>query len=195
MTNVLGNLKRGLLFILSAPAGCGKTTLVHMLTQEFPSVIASVSYTTRPKRPGEIDGVHYHFISEEKFLFFIARGEFLEHVQLFGYYYGTSKPWVEKALNEGKHVILVIDTQGAMLLKGTVVAPSIFVAPPSIEELGHRLRQRRTESDAVIEERLRGAKKEMQAQKYYDYTFINDHLESAYQVLRSILIAEEHKVR
>lgn len=187
-------MAKGFLFILSAPAGTGKTTLVEMLTKEFPNVVASVSFTTRQPRPNEVEGVHYHFISKEEFLQRIADGEFLEHVELYGDYYGTSRLWVESQLVQGKHVILVIDTQGAELLKSSK-AITIFIAPPSIEELERRLRLRQTETKETIEKRLLWAKKEMDAQKNYDYLIINDDLANAYQALRSILIAEEHRIR
>ena len=194
-TNLLGNLERGLLFILSAPAGTGKTTLVQLLTREFSCVVSSISYTTREARGGEVDGIHYFFISKDDFVKRIDAGEFLEHVELYGDFYGTSKLWVEEQLAQRKHVILVIDTQGAEFLKEKVQAVSIFIAPPSVEELERRLRLRQTESEQVIEKRLFWAKKEMEAQKNYQYLIVNDDLSSAYQVLRSILIAQEHRIR
>lgn len=193
--SLLGDQKRGRVFILSAPAGTGKTTLVRMLTQEFPCVVASVSYTTRPPRPGEIEGIHYHFISDEEFRERMAAGEFLENVQLYGFYYGTSRAALEAQLSRGKHVILVIDTQGALALKGKVDAPLIFVAPPSMEELEKRLLSRKTEPEEVIARRLSWAQEEMLRKSHYDYCVVNDDLLTAYQVLRSILIAEEHRVR
>lgn len=192
---MLKPVKRGLLFILSAPAGTGKTTLMNMLAGEFSDAIASISYTTRKPRTGEIDGVHYFFISKEEFIARIEVDEFLEHVELYGDYYGTSGIWVENRRSEGKHVFLVIDTQGAKLLKGKMEVVTIFVAPPSIEVLERRLRLRKTESEEVIEKRLVWAKKELTAQKNYDYLIINDDLSIAYQALRSILIAEEHRIR
>lgn len=194
MSSSLGKVPKGLLFIISAPAGTGKTTLVQMLTKEFSAVVASISFTTRHPRQEELEGVHYHFITMDEFAKRIDVGEFLEYVELYGDFYGTSRIWVENQLNLGKHVILVIDTQGAKLLKETK-AISIFVAPPSIEELSRRLRLRQTETKDVIEKRLFWAKKEMEAQKNYDYLIINDNLSSAYQILRSILIAEEHRIR
>lgn len=194
-TPLLGNLDKGRLFILSAPAGTGKTTLVQLLTRDFSCVVASISYTTRKPRPGEVDGIHYYFISKEEFIKRINAGEFLEHVELYGDYYGTSSVWVEEQLAQKKHVILVIDTQGAKLLKNKVDATTIFVAPPSVEELERRLKLRKTESQEVIEKRLQWAKKELEAQSSYDYLIINDDLSHAYQVLRSILIAEEHRIR
>lgn len=193
---LLGNLKKGILFIVSAPAGTGKTTLVHMLTQEFPCVVASISFTTRKPRTGEIDGVHYFFITTKEFEERIARGEFLEYVKLYGDYYGTSKAWVEQWQQEGKHVLLVIDTQGAALLKGKISAISIFLYPPSLEELERRLIKRQADSLENIKKRIEWAKEEeMRAQQTYDYRVVNDHLATAYQALRSILIAEEHRVR
>lgn len=192
---LLGNRKRGLPFIVSAPAGTGKTTLVEKLSEEFPNVIANISYTTRQQRAGEIDGVHYHFINKDVFKEKIAAGDFLEHVCLYDEYYGTSRKWIEEHLNAGKHVILVIDTQGAMFLRDKYPAISIFVKPPSLEELKRRLKGRRTETQQKIEERLKIAQQEIEALKYYDYEIVNDDLEVAYQVLRSIVIAEEHRVK
>lgn len=193
--NLLGNLKRGLLFIISAPAGTGKTTLVQLLMRDYSCVIASISYTTRLPRPGEVEGIHYHFITKEEFNEKIKAGEFLEHVELYGDYYGTSRKWVEKQLDNRKHVILVIDTQGAALLKGKIDAISIFIAPPSTEELERRLKMRQSDSDASIAKRLAWSEKEMAMKNQYDYLIVNDDLSHAYQALRSILIAEEHRIR
>jgi len=192
---LLGNLEKGLVFILSAPAGTGKTTLVQMLTHEFSCVVASISYTTRQPRPGEINGVHYYFIDKSEFEDHIAKEEFLEYVQLYGDYYGTSRLWVENEQNQGKHVILVIDTQGAKFLKEKLRATSIFILPPSIEELERRLIHRQTDSPEVITKRVQWAKEELFSQNLYEYRIVNDNLAIAYQALRSILIAEEHRVR
>jgi guanylate kinase len=192
---LLGNLARGLVFIVSAPAGTGKTTIIQMLVRDFPCVAASISYTTRLPRADEINGVHYYFISREEFANRIAKGEFLEYVELYGEYYGTSRVWMEERLKAGKHVILVIDTQGARQLKGKIDAVSIFLSPPSAEELERRLRSRMTESDEVIARRLEWVQEEMRAKNEYDYLIINDDLSTAYQALRSILIAEEHRIR
>lgn len=191
---VLGNLSRGLLFIVSAPAGTGKTTLVHMLSSEFSCVVESISCTTRPPRAGEIPGVHYYFLSVDEFESKIAAGEFLEYVKLYGHYYGTLRPWVEEQLQQGKHVILVIDTQGGLQLKGKIPAAFIFIKPPSLDILRSRLMKRQTESQEGIEKRLAWAKKEMVDGLTYDYHLVNDDLDMAYQVLRSILIAEEHRI-
>lgn len=191
---LLGNLKRGLLFIVSAPAGTGKTTLIQKLVEEFPCVVRSVSCTTREPRLGEISDVHYHYLSVEDFERKIKDEEFLEYVQLYGKYYGTLRSEVEEKLNQGKHVVLVIDTQGGLQLKGNVSAIFIFIKPPSLEELRHRLIKRRTESSIAIEERLLWAQKELEESQNYDYLVVNDDLESAYQILKSIFIAEEHRV-
>jgi guanylate kinase len=194
MPHLLGKRKEGLLFILSAPAGTGKTTLVEMLTAEFPSVISSISYTTRQPRPGEIHGQHYHFISESEFEAKIAASDFLEYVKLYDSYYGTSRQWVSDQQKQGKHVVLVIDTQGAKQLMGTFKGFSIFVSPPSLEALRERLSKRKTETPEMMEKRLAWAKIEMEDVKYYDYHIVNDDLSDAYQVLRSIVIAETHRV-
>lgn len=190
---ILGNRKRGLSFIVSAPAGTGKTTLVDKLTVEFPCIVKNVSFTTRAPRPGEKDGIDYFFISQEQFNSKIEAGEFLEHINLFGNSYGVSKEWVENQLADGKHVFLVIDTQGAMAIKERFPAVYIFLAPPSMEELESRLSKRQSETSDLIKERLAIAAKELEARYHYDYLIINDNLETAYQVLRSIVIAEEHR--
>lgn len=192
---LLGNLKKGLIFIVSAPAGTGKTTLVQLLAKEFPSVVASISCTTRVPRTDEVDGVHYHFLDGPEFTRRIAEDEFLEYVQLYGAYYGTSRKHVEELINQGKHVILVIDTQGLMQLKGKINFISIFIAPPSFDALEKRLEKRQTESKENMDARLIWAKEEMSRSHLYDYLIINDDLNIAYQVLRSIFIAEEHRLR
>lgn len=192
---LLGNLPRGLLFIVSAPAGTGKTTLVQMLTDEFPCVVRSITTTTRKPRPGEKEGVDYFFLTEEEFQEKLKTGDFLEHVTIYGHHYGTSKSRIEKALSEGKHVVLVIDTQGALQLKGRVDAIYIFISPPSIEELNKRLLQRRTETPEAIEKRVAWARHELEMISHYDYHIVNDDLSVAYAALKSILIAEEDRIR
>lgn len=135
------NPRKGIVFVVSAPAGTGKTTLVNRLLEEFPHLIESTSFTTRPPRPGEVDGQHYHFITQEQFDRRIAQNDFLEHVSLYGYSYGTSRSQVEALQRAGKHVILVIDTQGALELKGTISAVYIFVVPPLWRSLNSALRR------------------------------------------------------
>lgn len=195
MSQVLGGLKRGLVFVVSAPAGTGKTTLVRKLQEEFPCVVESISYTTRPIRPQEVVNRDYHYISVEEFQKKIHKGDFLEHALVFGNYYGTSTDFVEKQRNEGKHVVLVIDTQGAMQLKNRIDATYIFISPPGMHVLRERLVARKSDSPSVIEERLKIAEKEMKQIPQYDYHIINDRLEVAYDVLRAILIAAEHRVK
>ena len=195
MSSLLGESKRGLVFIVSAPAGTGKTTLVNKLVAEFDSVIASVSFTTRKPRPGEKEGVHYHFISSEKFQLKIASFDFLEYVNLYGTYYGTSKEWIEKKLAHGKHVVLVIDTQGALQLKDKFPAIFIFIHPPSLRVLEERLRMRGSENENEIEKRLVWAQSELEMANRYDYQLINDDLNNAYRILSSIFIAETHRIR
>ena len=193
---LLGNLSEGLVFVLSAPAGTGKTTLVKMLQNEFPCITGSISCTTRAPRSGEVPGKDYHFISQEEFAGKIKNGDFLEYATVFENYYGTSKEYVLKEQKKGKHVMLVIDTQGAMQIKKNgLPAVFIFISPPSLLVLKERLFKRKTESTAVIEQRLSWAKDEMALAPQYDYQIVNDNLENAYQILRSIIISEEHRTR
>ena len=196
MQKLLGTLPKGFVFILSAPAGTGKTTLVRMLSKEFSCIYESVSCTTRPIRPGEKEGEDYHFLSRQEFEEKIHQGDFLEHAEVFGYHYGTSQALVLKQQEIGKHVFLVIDTQGAMQLKKKKFpAIYIFLSPPSLEELKERLIKRKTEDMEVIDKRLSWAKDEMAMLDNYDYHIVNDNLNMAYAILRSIVIAEEHRVK
>lgn len=187
--------KKGLIFVVSAPAGTGKTTLVRMLVGEFHNVVESISYTTRKPRGKEIAGKDYNFISMQEFEEKIKEGEFLEYAKVFDNYYGTSRKVVDAQLEKGKHVVLVIDTQGALQLKKDLDAIFIFISPPSLEELKSRLCRRSSESEEAIDYRLSWAEKEMSLKEKYDYHIVNDKLKAAYEVLRSILIAEEHKNR
>lgn len=192
---LLGNLSQGLLFVVSAPAGTGKTTLVRLLTKEFSCVVESVSCTTRPPRAGEEEGKDYYFLTEEAFKEKKDKGDFLESAEVFGYLYGTSEALVEAKRKEGKHVILVIDTQGAEFLQSIKFdAIYIFIAPPNLETLESRLLKRQTEDEEERVKRLSWAHKEMEISSLYDYLIVNSDLEVAYQVLKSILIAEEHRI-
>ena len=186
---------RGLVFVVSAPAGTGKTTLVRMLREEFPNVIENISYTSRLPRPNEVPNRDYYFISKEEFEKKIKDGEFLEYAKVFDHYYGTSQKTVERLQDQGKHVVLVIDTQGALQIKKKLDAIFIFVSPPSLEELKTRLTERKAESKEEIRLRLSWAEKELAEAPKYNYHIVNDSLKEAYTVLRSILIAEEHKNR
>ena len=195
MTKLIGNLDQCKVVILSAPAGTGKTTLFKKLVQEFPKyVIQSISCTTRPPRQGEIDGKDYIFLTKEAFEKRKNLGEFIEHATVFGYQYGTLKATLEKQKQLGKYVFLIIDTQGALALKDKIDALFVFVHPPSIKDLKNRLQNRETETKEMVKKRVDWAYYELEQSKYYDYQIINDDLEVAYQVLKSILIAEEHKI-
>ena len=131
MQKLLGNLPKGFVFVLSAPAGTGKTTLVRMLSQEFPCIVESISCTTRPPRPGEVDGKDYHFLTKEEFEEKVGQGDFLEYAEVFGYHYGTSLSFVHKQQEMGNHVFLVIDTQGAMQLKKEAFSCDVYFSQPS----------------------------------------------------------------
>jgi guanylate kinase len=193
MHKLLGGLKKGLIFVISAPAGTGKTTLVRMLCEEFDCVHECVSFTTRPARANEVADRDYHFISMEAFKKKIAEKDFLEYAQVFDHYYGTSRSDVEVNRTQGKHVILIIDTQGALQLMQKIDAVFIFIHPPNIDELRCRLKNRKSDSLDAIEQRLSWAAKEIAQAHRYQYQFVNDHLKTSYEILRSILIAEEHK--
>jgi len=184
--------EEGLLIVISAPSGTGKTTLCHMLLKELPNAVFSVSFTTREPREGEVNGRDYWFVSKEEFERRIREGDFLEWAQVYGYYYGTSKGQVLKALKEGKDVILDIDTQGALQVKERFPeAVLIFILPPSLKELERRLRKRGTDPEDVIEKRLKLAREEIKKAKFYDYIVVNDKLEVAYSKLKSIITSEK----
>ncbi len=191
---VLGNLKKGLLFIISAPAGTGKTTLAKMLQDEFSCVASSISCTTRAPREGEVNGKDYIFLSAQEFTKKLDENAFLEHANLFHHSYGTLKETVDDLQSSGKHVLLVIDTQGMRQIKQhNIPCTSIFLTPPSWEELKHRLQGRGSESAEEIDKRIRWAHAEIAFAHLYDYHIVNDDLTTAYQTLRSILIVEENK--
>ena len=181
-------------FIISAPSGSGKSTLVHRLLESDLNLLFSISFTTRAPRGLERDGVDYNFISREEFETRILRGEFLEHAQVFDNYYGTHRSALDRALKEGKDLVLDIDVQGARQLKvGLPEAVSIFVLPPSREILEQRLRARSQDSEAVIQRRLKGAAEEVRNYSQYDYVLINREIESSVERLGSIVQAERLK--
>ncbi len=189
--------RRGLLFVLSSPSGAGKSTLSRMLLEADPQIALSVSYTTRPPRPGEIDGVHYHFTDVPTFKAMAANGEFLEWAHVFGHRYGTPKEPVEAELAAGRDVLFDIDWQGAQQLyqeAGPDVV-RVFILPPSIEELERRLHARAQDSDAVIGERMARAKSEIGHWDGYDYVLINDDVDGCFAQVRQILTAERLKRR
>ncbi|MGY8819711.1 MAG: guanylate kinase [Pseudomonadales bacterium] len=182
----------GTLYIVSAPSGAGKTSLVKALLDAQPQVRVSVSHTTRPMRPGEVDGVNYHFVSREEFLQRLEHGEFLEHAEVFGNLYGTSQRWLEQTLNEGFDLILEIDWQGAQQVRRLMPqAKSIFILPPTQEALRQRLTNRGQDSDDVIETRMREAVSEMTHYVEYDYLVINDDFAHALIDLQAIFRANQ----
>ncbi len=161
-----------------------------MLTAKYPQVIRNVTCTTRKPRPGEVNGRDYYFLTEQEFQKKLQAGDFLEHANVFGNHYGTSKSLIEKELKSGKDVILVIDTQGALQLKDKVEATFIFISPPSYDELKKRLHQRRTESPEMIEKRLKTARQELEMISHYDYHIVNDDLSVAFEALKKIIITD-----
>ena len=184
----------GQLFIISAPAGAGKTTLVKQLVSAFPNVVQAPSLTTRPRRGDEVEGKDYHFVSKEDFVQREVNGELLEHIELHGYLYGTSRVEIERARSAGHHVILVLDTRGALALQHVMKPVLIFIKPPSIDALRERLVQRASEDQQSLELRLSWAKKELSDEKHFHYSIVNDDLKMAFHVLASIIIAESHKI-
>jgi len=179
------------IFIVSAPSGSGKSTLVSSLLKSVPGLLFSVSYTTRPPRGKEIDGRDYHFISPEEFQAMCDRDEFLESAGVFGKCYGTHREVLDRARAEGKDLVLDIDVQGARQLKTRFPeAVTVFILPPSREELEQRLRARGEDSEEVIQRRLRDAAEEIRNYNAYDYTIINRDRDQAAEVLSSIVRGE-----
>jgi guanylate kinase len=187
---------RGLLFILSAPSGAGKTTLAEQLALQVPRLKLSRSYTSRPARPGETDGVDYNFVSRERFEAMAAAGEFLEWADVFGNLYGTRTADTNALLKSGCDVVLVIDVQGARKVRQRgIETTAIFVMPPSFQVLEHRLRGRSKDSEAAIQRRLQVAREEVASFTEYDFVVVNDDVPTALERLRGIVIAERAKLR
>lgn len=184
--------REGILFIISAPSGAGKTTLCKEVIDIFPDLRHSVSYTTRPARPGEVEGRDYHFVSVEEFKRMVDAGEFAEWAEVHGNFYGTALKTLEGFRRSGVDVILDIDCQGARQLKeryrGGVY---VFILPPSYQELRHRLNFRSADSAEVIERRIQGAAWEIKECRWYDYLIVNDVFSRAVEELKSIIIAEQ----
>lgn len=189
--------RRGLLFILSSPSGAGKTTITRSLLANDPELRVSVSVTTRPPRPGEVDGKDYHFISKEQFTAMIDNNQLLEHAKVFGNYYGTPLKPVEDALANSQDIIFDIDWQGTQQLKQKLVNDlvTVFILPPSQEELERRLRSRQQDDETIIQDRMQKASDEISHYSEYDYIIVNTNLEKSIQKAQSILEAERCKRR
>jgi guanylate kinase len=180
----------GTLYIVTAPSGAGKTTLVRAVLEREPGLALSVSYTTRPPRPGEVDGRDYRFVGKEAFLRLRDGGELLEWAEVHGNYYGTSRTWIEAQLQQDRDVLLEIDWQGARQVRQLFgQAVGVFILPPSLEALEERLRRRGTDSEATIARRLAAAREEMRHVEEFDYAIINDRLERAIDELTAVVRA------
>ncbi len=180
----------GTLYIVSAPSGAGKTSLVRALLAADPAVQLSISYTTRPMRPGEVDGRDYHFVTKDTFEAMRAHGDFLESAEVHGNLYGTSRAWIEQRMAAGDDILLEIDWQGALQVRRLMAeAIGIFVLPPSIEVLAQRLTGRATDSEAVIARRVSAARAEIGHVGEFDYVIINNDFEEATRDLTAIVRA------
>lgn len=180
--------RRGRLFVIAAPSGAGKTSLVRALMERDPGLRFSISYTTRPPRPSEVEGRDYFFVGQKEFDRMAKAGEFLEHAKVFDHSYATPRRQAEEALAAGQDLILEIDWQGAQQVRAALPeCVSIFILPPSRAALEERLRDRRTDSDEVIARRLRDAVEDMSHWKEFDYVIVNDRFETALQELRAII--------
>lgn len=179
-----------ILIIVSAPSGAGKTTLCKMLLKEFAEIELSVSCTTRQPRANEKHGTDYYFLKQDDFKKIVTDNGFAEWAQVHGNFYGTSKDSIENAFSRGKSLLLEIDVQGAKCLKQSYPSQclTVFISPPSLEELERRLRHRKTESDETLQERMNNARKEMEESKFYDHVIVNSDLDRAYQELKHIVV-------
>ena len=185
-------MSKGILFVLSGPSGVGKGTVLEALMKDFREVEYSVSATTRERRPGEVDGEDYFFISKERFKELKEKDKFIESAKVHNNYYGTPKKYVDRTLAEGKDIILEIDIQGAKQVKEKYPnAVFIFLKPPSLEELKNRLKKRNTENDKSKKIRLKNAKSEIKEINEYDYTILNDKVKNAVSELKRIILKEQ----
>tara|TARA_B100001123_G_scaffold385187_1_gene458577 strand:+ start:650 stop:1294 length:645 start_codon:yes stop_codon:yes gene_type:complete len=187
--------RRGLMLVLSSPSGAGKTTIARLLLERESGVSLSVSVTTRPKRPSEVDGEDYYFVDLTEFNLMLNRREFLEHAKVFDHYYGTPRQPIEDALSEGQDILFDIDWQGEQQLKQSARddLASVFILPPSTEELGRRLRQRAQDPSDVLITRMEKAPDEISHWPEYDYIVINKQIEETVTQVQSILMAERLK--
>ena len=184
----------GRLFVITAPSGAGKTSLINALLKEDPRLKLSVSYTTRPPRPGEQDGREYHFVDDATFLAMRGRGEFLESAEVHGYRYGTSRKAIADTLAKGQDLVLEIDWQGARQVRALYPGcVGIFIHPPSIEELERRMRARAQDSDAVIRRRMQNARDELAHAGEFQYAIINKDFDTARHELAEIVLKERTK--
>lgn len=184
-------MAKGTLFIVSAPSGAGKTSLVAEILAQVDNIQASISHTTRACRPGEQDGINYHFVTQQQFVSMIEDNAFLEHAEVFGNFYGTSQDWVEKTLSQGSDVILEIDWQGAEQIRSKFAdSRSIFILPPSKQALQERLNGRGQDNAEVIEKRIAAATEEMSHYVEADYLVINDDFSTALSQLEAIIRAQ-----
>lgn len=187
-------ISTGTLYVFSAPSGAGKTTLVKALLEQTSEIGVSVSHTTRAARAGEVDGKDYNFVSQEAFKELIEQDAFLEHAQVFDNFYGTSQIWVEQELDAGRDVILEIDWQGAQQIRQQMPdMVSVFILPPSREELLKRLTGRGTDAQDIIDRRMHDAVSEMSHYGEFDYLIINDDFAIALQELRSVVLARRQR--
>lgn len=190
-----GITRRGVMFVLASPSGAGKSTLSRLLLQDDVNLKLSVSVTTRTRRPTEVDGVHYHFIDRRRYDGMVAAGELLEHAEVHGNGYGTPRAPVDAALSAGRDMLFDVDWQGTVQLYEQMAADivSVFILPPSIPELRHRLERRAEDAPDAIERRLKNARREMAEWGRYDYVLVNEDLDRTYAALRAILEAERLK--
>jgi guanylate kinase len=186
----MSSRRRGRLFIVSAPSGAGKTTIVRRMVERVPDVGISVSYTSRPIRPGEAADVDYHFIAADRFVAMREADAFLEWAEVFGDLYGTARADTERRLEAGEDLVLVIDVQGARKVRASGVATvGVFLLPPSASALEERLRSRSRDPEAAVVRRLARAREEVQAFREYDYVLVNDEIEGCADRLRAIVLA------
>ena len=188
--------KNGVVLVLSGPSGAGKSSLINKISDDIGEYYFSISTTTRPIRDGEVDGVDYHFVDEEEFKKEIENDNFLEYAIVHGNYYGTSLKPVRKALSEGKLVIFDIDVQGNTAVKNRLgdITTSVFITPPTLSELKRRLENRSTDSQEVIDQRIKMAKREIQRMSEYEFLIVNDNLDLAADVLKQIALTARIKI-